>query len=368
MYQEAKKSFLSFKTKEEEEEEKQSARFFECAELILSWLSPSDLALISSTCKSLHQLSKSITTIRSSDASRNFENNPIPFINTCDSQPYSYFIYTPTQILSLSSPHPSQQWGQLARSNLQNKILDLSEKPILYPKPTSISSLSVGNSYGCVCKDCLAGKSDGETQCPCSRLKPEFLTGLVVDSEVMTECGPTCVCDFGCANRLTQHGVIVHLRIIKQSRKGWGLYAAQFIRRGEFICEYAGELLTTTEARRRQQTYDQYAAGGQFSSALLVVREHLPSGKACLRINIDATRIGNIARFINHSCDGGNLLTVLVRNAGALFPRLCFFASRGILEGEELVFSYGDIRLRSNGLQCYCGSSACVGILPSEET
>ncbi|KAF5196429.1 Histone-lysine n-methyltransferase, partial [Thalictrum thalictroides] len=345
MYHEAKKSLLRFATKEQAE---QPTHFFECAELILSWLSPSELALISSTCKTFYQISKSITTIRSSDASRNLENHPIPFINTCDSLPYSYFIYTPTQILGLPSPHSSQQWGQLVQSHLQNKISDLFETPILYPKPTIISSLRVGNGYGCVCKDCLDGESDVETQCPCSRLKPKFLTGLVLDSEVMTECGPTCVCDFGCANRLTQQGVIVRLRIVRQSRKGWGLYAAEFIQRGKFICEYAGELLTTAEARMRQQTYDQYAAEGQFSSALLVVREHLPSGNACLRINIDATRIGNIARFINHSCDGGNLLTLLVRNAGALFPRLCFFASRDILEGEELAFSYGDTRLRSN--------------------
>jgi [histone H3]-lysine36 N-dimethyltransferase SETMAR len=28
------------------------------------------------------------------------------------------------------------------------------------------------------------------------------------------------------------------------------------------------------------------------------LREHIPSGKACLRVNIDATRVGNVARFI----------------------------------------------------------------------
>lgn len=99
-----------------------------------------------------------------------------------------------------------------------------------------------------------------------------------------------------------------------------------------------------------------------------MVREHLPSGKACLRLNIDATRVGNVARFINHSCDGGNLSTVLVRNCGSLLPRLCFFASRDIVEGEELTFSYGDIRLRPTGSPCFCGSSRCFGVLPSEHT
>lgn len=129
-----------------------------------------------------------------------------------------------------------------------------------------------------------------------------------------------------------------------------------------------GELLTTREARRRQQIYDKLASDDHFSSALLVVREHLPSGNACLRINIDATRAGNVARFINHSCDGGNLSTILVRSSGALLPRLCFFASKDIKEGEELTFSYGEIRVRPKGSKCFCGSFSCFGTLPSEHT
>lgn len=129
-----------------------------------------------------------------------------------------------------------------------------------------------------------------------------------------------------------------------------------------------GELLTTKEAQRRQKHYDELASCDRFSSALLVVREHLPSGNACLRLNIDATRIGNVARFVNHSCDGGNLSTKLVRSTGSLFPRLCFFASKDIQEDEELTFSYGEIRKRSNGLPCYCNSPSCFGTLPSEDT
>jgi hypothetical protein len=36
-------------------------------------------------------------------------------------------------------------------------------------------------------------------------------------------------------------------------------------------------------------------------------------------------KIGNVASFVNHSCDRGNLTTKLFRNSGALFPCLCFF-------------------------------------------
>jgi hypothetical protein len=78
--------------------------------------------------------------------------------------------------------------------------------------------------------------------------------------------------------------------------------------------------------RRWHKVYDELASGGKLCLALIVIREHLPSGKACLRVNIDATRVGNVARFINHSCDGGNLHPVLVRGSGLLLPRLCFFA------------------------------------------
>lgn len=156
-----------------------------------------------------------------------------------------------------------------------------------------------------------------------------------------------------------------------------------FSRLNWFICEshnlvfgfplVIGELLTTDEARWRQSIYDKLrSTQSSFASALLVIREHLPSGQACLRINIDATRIGNVARFINHSCDGGNLSTVLLRSSGALLPRLCFVAARDITAEEELCFSYGDVRVteknRDGKLNCSCGSSCCFGTLPCENT
>lgn len=129
-----------------------------------------------------------------------------------------------------------------------------------------------------------------------------------------------------------------------------------------------GELLVTKEAQSRQQIYDQLASSGQLSPALLVVKEHLPSRDVSMRMNVDATRAGNVARFINHSCDGGNLDTIILRSSGSVLPRICFFASRDIQNNEELRFSYGDIRLKKQGLPCFCGSSCCFGVLPSENT
>ncbi|KDP39657.1 hypothetical protein JCGZ_02677 [Jatropha curcas] len=323
------------KNTSEEENPNKHNRLIQCAELILPWLIPQELASISLTCKILSQIAKTITLQRSFDASRSYESHPIPFHNLIDDRPYAFFLYTQSQIITSQSPLHRQPWGSSR-----------------FASPVAASRCP--SSCDCNCDGCDQGSVSG-----CETLGLE-------DQEmgIMRECGPSCACGIQCGNRLTQRGISVKLKIARDERKGWGLYADQVIRQGQFVCE----LLTTQEARSRQEIYDKLTSGGRFSSALLVVREHLPSGKACLRVNIDATRIGNVARFINHSCGCGNLSTVIVRSFGGLLPRLCFFASKDIKEGEELTFSYGEIRVRSNGLQCFCGSPCCFGFLPSEHT
>ncbi|KAL9436375.1 hypothetical protein AB3S75_022427 [Citrus x aurantiifolia] len=348
------------RTIEVDEEQKQN-QFRQWARLILPWLTPGELANVSLTCRTLSQISKSITLSRSLDASRSVENFPIPFHNAVDKTPYAYFIYTPSQIIPPPCPAqfpPRQFW---ASTNAAADAESNSSLSRLGFDSVSLVCESDESESGCDCEECFeVGLGDGVFGCPC-------FSGLE-DVGIVSECGPSCGCGSECGNRLTQRGISVRLKIVRSVNKGWGLYADQFIKQGQFICEYAGELLTTKEARRRQQIYDGLASSPGNSSALLVIREHLPSGKACLRMNIDATRIGNIARFINHSCDGGNLSTTLVRSSGSILPRLCFFASKDIKEGEELAFSYGEIRARPRGLPCYCGSTSCFGILPSENT
>ncbi|CAI9766640.1 unnamed protein product [Fraxinus pennsylvanica] len=253
-----------------------------CAALVLPYLRPAELAAISSTCKTLKHISETVTSRRTSDASRGFENFAVPSINPVvgDYELYPYFLYTPVQTLELN-PEFHQSWGSDTDTGLDFRRLD----PFLF---------RVEGAHGCECVMCASGDSS----CPC------------LDSDELLlsrECGPSCRCEIGCGNRVTQGGVSVKLKIVKDERKGWGLYAAELIPKGKFVCEYAGELLSTKEARRRQQMYDELASSGRLSPALLVVKEHLPSGNACMRINIDATRVGNVARFINHSCDGGNI-------------------------------------------------------------
>lgn len=200
-----------------------SLLFYQCAEMVLPWLTPIELATISLTCKTLSLVSQSINACRSSDASRSFENFPVPFHNPVDHHPYSFFLYTPSHLISSSAslnPLPQRQpWGF---------------NSFIPPEPplAKLQFLVDDTGSGCHCHMCT---KSGDHGCPCV----EKFNGV---EDVVGECGPSCRCGLHCDNRLTQFGISVHLKIVKDRRKGWGLYADQFISQGCFICEYAGAI------------------------------------------------------------------------------------------------------------------------------
>ena len=75
-----------------------------------------------------------------------------------------------------------------------------------------------------------------------------------------------------------------------------------------------------------------------------------------------ATRQGNIARFINHSCEPNLYVEKWWVNR---VPRLGLFAKRPIAEGEEVSYNYsvkwfGDARAAQ---RCFCGAASCTGYL-----
>jgi SET domain-containing protein len=78
---------------------------------------------------------------------------------------------------------------------------------------------------------------------------------------------------------------------VKTEFKGWGLCAGEFIKKGTFIMQYVGEVFSV-------------------DSELGEERVKLYKNSTCTYLMkttnnevIDPTFHGNIARFINHSCD-----------------------------------------------------------------
>ncbi|KAF7654333.1 hypothetical protein LDENG_00071300 [Lucifuga dentata] len=182
------------------------------------------------------------------------------------------------------------------------------------------------------------------------------------------ECNALCSCGESCCNRVVQTGLNVRLQVYSTEDRGWGVRTLQTIPRGRFVCEYAGEVIGFEEARRRQ-----LAQGSQENNYIISVREHAGTGHVTETF-IDPTMVGNVGRFLNHSCLP-NLLMVPVRVHSEV-PRLALFAGRDIRAREELTFDYSGgsdnrplaepstRRARVKRKVCYCGAKNCSHFLP----
>lgn len=199
----------------------------ELAELVLPWLPPQDLAAAASASRALRAAASSVSAGRAADAAHGLEPHPIPFDNLVDGKPYAYFLYTPFSLTPSSasaSPRRAQPWGRTwARS----------------PGPTwPRSDLGGFPSSGCACAQGACGGARG---CPCADPEAEAVgLGSEAGMGSLRECGDGCACGPSCGNRRTQLGVTVRLRVVRHREKGWGLHAAEVLRRGQFVCEYAG--------------------------------------------------------------------------------------------------------------------------------
>lgn len=229
---------------------------------------------------------------------------------------------------------------------------------------------------GCKCQGlrCLPG------ECACLPHGENYLLHRLHSSQnPILECNVLCRCGESCANRETQQGLQFQLQVCQVPGKGWGLFTQENIPSGRFVCEYAGEVLGPEEVCRRIQAQDPEA-----NNYIIAVREHLHSGRI-LETFIDPTYVGNIGRFLNHSCLP-NLVMVPVRTH-SMVPRLALFAARDIQAGEELCYDYsgmafnftpntevhsrssqGKERVRSQRKKCLCGTAPCSGHLPFDAT
>jgi histone-lysine N-methyltransferase SETD1 len=99
----------------------------------------------------------------------------------------------------------------------------------------------------------------------------------------------------------------------------WGLYAEESIAANDMIIEYVGEKVRQRVADLREVKYDMQGVG---SSYLFRIDEDTV---------IDATKMGGIARFINHSCTP-NCTAKIIRVEGT--KRIVIYALRDIGQGK----------------------------------
>ncbi|XP_042870780.1 histone-lysine N-methyltransferase SETD2-like isoform X2 [Penaeus japonicus] len=198
--------------------------------------------------------------------------------------------------------------------------------------------------------------------CDCTLTKEEIARGEVGCGEdclnrlLMIECGSRCPLREYCTNKRFQNLVYGDVEVFNAEEKGCGIRARSPLKAGTFIMEYVGEVLDTKEFKRRRKDYSR---GQNPHFYFMALKPDL---------FIDATRKGNISRFINHSCDP-NAETQKWTVNGEL--RIGFFTNKDIEAGEEINFDYRLERYGREPQKCYCGTSVCRGWLgesPDEKT
>ncbi|KAJ0173057.1 hypothetical protein K1T71_011233 [Dendrolimus kikuchii] len=112
--------------------------------------------------------------------------------------------------------------------------------------------------------------------------------------------------------------------------KGRGVIATRPFGRGQFVVEYAGELVGVAEAREREHLYAQDPTAGCY----MYYFRH-GDQQYCIDATAESGRLG---RLVNHSRNG-NLHTKAVWVDG---PRLVLLAAHDIAPGDELTYDYGD--------------------------
>lgn len=234
---------------------------------------------------------------------------------------------------------------------------------------------------GCKCKgDCIDPRS-----CLCAQLNGSNFAyvhrdgGRLIEAKsVVFECGPNCGCHMKCVNRTSQRGLKFHFEVFRTPNKGWAVRSWDMIPAGSPICEYTGILMKTDEVEcapdnnylfdidclqtmkgldGRTRRVGDVSIPTNFDDKKAEVPEYC----------IDAGRVGNIARFINHSCQPNLFIQcILSSHHDIKMARVMLFASDNIPALQELTYDYGyalDSVVGPDGsvkkLPCHCGSPDC---------
>jgi [histone H3]-lysine4 N-trimethyltransferase SETD1 len=137
------------------------------------------------------------------------------------------------------------------------------------------------------------------------------------------------------------------LRFSKSEIHDWGLFACDQIGGEEFVIEYVGEVIRQSVADHREKLYNSQGIGSSYM----------------FRIDqdtiVDATKCGNLSRFINHSCDP-NCYAKIITIEGR--KKIVIYSRREIKRNEEITYDY-KFPLEDTKIPCRCGTLNCKGTL-----
>uniref|UniRef100_A0A7S2MSG8 Histone-lysine N-methyltransferase n=1 Tax=Haptolina brevifila TaxID=156173 RepID=A0A7S2MSG8_9EUKA len=206
----------------------------------------------------------------------------------------------------------------------------------------------------------VAGRQH-ETGCKCKAQRTKFCAQSCAcgSGNGRSECGYGCACIAdakSCLNRKMQRGLRKQLSLRHCGPdKGWGVFAAESIRRDDFVIEYVGEIISEAEAQRREKE-----CGESWAYVFTLKSAPGTSSEPCY---IDAYQIRNLAAFINFGCTPNLEARPMHALSGdRRLPRIGFFAKSDIAQGDELSYrrDLNAFSRRSwSELPCKCGAKEC---------
>ncbi|KAG8140681.1 hypothetical protein E2320_003333 [Naja naja] len=138
----------------------------------------------------------------------------------------------------------------------------------------------------------------------------------------------------------------------------WGLFAMEPIAADEMVIEYVGQNIRQVSKQKQAELYKmvadmrekRYAQQGIGSSYLFRVDHDTI---------IDATKCGNLARFINHCCTPNCYAKVITIESQ---KKIVIYSKQPISINEEITYDY-KFPIEENKIPCLCGTENCRGTL-----
>lgn len=130
---------------------------------------------------------------------------------------------------------------------------------------------------------------------------------------------------------------------------GWGLFAKKDYPKNSMIAEYMGETIGQPIADKREKMYEISGEGSCYMFRL------------DLHEIVDATKVGCMARFMNHCCAANAYAKIItVTTDQGTEKKIVVFANQDIPSGGEITYDY-KFPVEDGSLRCTCGAPNCIG-------
>lgn len=137
------------------------------------------------------------------------------------------------------------------------------------------------------------------------------------------------------------------LRFCRSHIHDWGLFAMEPIAADEMVIEYVGQNIRQVIADMREKRYEDEGIGSSYMFRV----DH--------DTIIDATKCGNFARFINHSCNPNCYAKVITVESQ---KKIVIYSKQYINVNEEITYDY-KFPIEDVKIPCLCGAENCRGTL-----